>query len=613
MSKKVKDLVKQLTMYNKAYRSGKALISDGSYDNLKAQLVELDPDHPFLLEVEPTPVKSGAEVRHKIPMLSLAKAFIGDDKLERYVERVNKAANEIGVTTKFRVTPKLDGVAGNDQEDVLATRGDGRKGTDITHIFAAGVKAIGGRNKGLGEIVMVLSYFQKTFAATEDHPRNMIAGMVSADNLNDQIKKALKDGKVHFVPYVELAKQAKWEGSGSDLLKQIEQITEQLTKKADYPLDGMVVEAINPKIHQKMGSTNHHNRWQIAVKTKGETAVVTIEKIVWQTGRTGKVTPVIRINPTKISGATIRNVTAHNAGTVKELQLGEGAVIEVIRSGEVIPKLERVVKPAKTADLATKCPSCSGKLTWKRDFLYCTNPACPAQKQTGLRHWFKQIDNCDGFGPKTIETLVAKGYNTIKSVYTLTEDILIDMGFGDKQSENLINSLENSQKASIEDARLLSGLGISNLGIGDSRKLLSEYKITQVKTLTKDKIVEIKGFAEKSAEGIATGLQENADVLEFILQRYTNIEHTKGQTVATDSAISGKVVMFTGSMSQDRDEMKAQAKQLGARVITSVSKKLEILIIGKSGASQSKIDKAKKYGAEVIDEATYVQRLNNKS
>ena len=101
MSQKIKKLVAQLTEYNEAYRAGNAIITDSSYDNLKAQLVDLDPNHPFLLEVEPTPVKSGAEVRHKIPMLSLAKAFIGDGKLEKYVERVNKAAKELNVTTKF--------------------------------------------------------------------------------------------------------------------------------------------------------------------------------------------------------------------------------------------------------------------------------------------------------------------------------------------------------------------------------------------------------------------------------------------------------------------------------------------------------------------------------
>ena len=186
------------------------------------------------------------------------------------------------------------------------------------------------------------------------------------------------------------------------------------------------------------------------------------------------------------------------------------------------------------------------------------------------------------------------------------------MGFGDKQSENLITSLEASQKDDIEDARILSGLGISNLGIGDSRKLLEEYKIDQVKNLTKEKIIALKGFAEKSAAGIAAGLKENAETLEFILQRYTNIEHTKGQAVNTDSPIAGKVLMFTGKMNQDRDDMKAQAKQLGARVLSSVSKKLEILVIGEK-ASQSKIDKANNTGAQVIDEAAYVKLLNQKS
>ena len=130
-------------------------------------------------------------------------------------------------------------------------------------------------------------------------------------------------------------------------------------------------------------------------KTLGETAITTVNNIRWQTGRTGKVTPVLEIEPVLLSGAWLSNVTAHNAGTVEELKLGKGAEVEIIRSGEVIPKLLRVIKTSKEGVIST-CPSCSEKLTWQNDFLMCTNPDCPAEHQP-LFYWFKTLKQQMGF------------------------------------------------------------------------------------------------------------------------------------------------------------------------------------------------------------------------
>jgi DNA ligase (NAD+) len=185
------------------------------------------------------------------------------------------------------------------------------------------------------------------------------------------------------------------------------------------------------------------------------------------------------------------------------------------------------------------------------------------------------------------------------------------MGFGEKTAENLVASMNESKKTPTEDARFLSGFGIRHLGIGDSRKILSHYKLTEIKNLSAEDIAALPGFAEKTGTEIADGIARTWPTIEHMMGLYTALEETKGAVVDSNSPISGKVVMFTGAMEDDRDEMKAEAKDLGARVLSSVSGKLEILIIGKK-ASASKIAKAKKVDAQVLTEAEYRTLLNKK-
>ncbi|MBU4286824.1 MAG: DNA ligase, partial [Proteobacteria bacterium] len=307
----IEALVEILKKYNEAYRKGKLLVSDQEYDRLLEKLRELSPYHPFLLSVEPEKFDVKKEVRHPVPMLSTEKTYTKDD-LEKFIARVNKAANEVGITNiSFSVTPKLDGLAGRDDGTILATRGNGEVGYDISNSFNKGIIPAGGRGLGLGELVIVMSYFEEHLSDEFEHPRNMVVGIITSDTLNEFAKKALQDNMVHFVPYSVLPK---WTGSAAELLENIEQITTDLTEKTDYPIDGMVAEVTNEDVKNHMGATAHHYRWQIAIKTKGETAITTVEGIKWQVGRTGNITPVLKIRPVYLSGATIRNVTAHHAG-----------------------------------------------------------------------------------------------------------------------------------------------------------------------------------------------------------------------------------------------------------------------------------------------------------
>ena len=606
----IPELVARLKEYNRAYRHGEPLVSDAEYDNLVEELRRRDPEHPWLHQVEPESFSDRREIRHPQPMLSTEKAYTLE-ALARFIERVEKAAAELDrPEPRFRLTPKLDGLAARDDGRVFVTRGNGEVGYEISSAFVKGVIPIGGRGRGLGEIVILNSYFEEHLAAHFEHPRNLVVGIVNSDTLNPLAEKALTAGAVHFVPYSELPS---WEGPGPELLEKLEEIKKELAADCDYPLDGFVAEVTDPKVRERLGFTDHHYRWQIAIKTRGETATTTVKEITWQVGRTGTVTPVLEVEPVNISGATIRRVTAHNAGLVREKRLGPQARIEIIRSGEVIPKLEKVITPAPETVLPEKCPRCQTGLEWNNDFLKCPNPDCPAQVEQRLLHWFKTLGTADWFGPKTIARLVEAGYNNLEKLYELEPAALEALGFGPQQAKNLCEALALSRRKPVEDWRFLAAFGIPSLGRGDSRRLLARIPLERlVAGVEESEIAAIDGFAELTAATIARGLKEKREEIEKMLALGFNLVPTprsdKNREGESTHPLAGKGLVFTGKMSRPREALEEEARALGARIQKTVSGKTDLLVCGdKVGAR--KIEKAKKLGVRLLSEEEYLQLL----
>ena len=245
------------------------------------------------------------------------------------MNRVLKEANKQTIDAdEIRViaTAKLDGLAAVYREDgLLATRGDGTHGNDITSCFDKGVVNVGKSTTGVGELVMITDYFEKNLKKLGyAHPRNICVGVVNSDEINEDFIEALKDGAVRFVPYSTMDR---WEGSFDELIDNHEQIQQQVLESCQYPTDGVVVEITHSSLKTQLGSTSHHHRWQIALKQRSETKQTTVINIVWQTKRTGRVTPVLEVESIELSGANVSRVTAHHAGNVKELKLGKGAGI----------------------------------------------------------------------------------------------------------------------------------------------------------------------------------------------------------------------------------------------------------------------------------------------
>jgi len=606
----IQELVRDLTRYNEAYRKGETLISDGEYDALVERLRGLAPDHPFLSRVEPEEFGGKQKIRHPRPMLSIRKAYTRRD-LELFVARVEKAAAEIGMPSlTYQVTAKLDGVAGRDDGRRLVTRGDGIYGFDVSDAFAKGVVPWGGRGGGLGEIVMDQAYFDQHLADQFKHPRNLVVGIIKADKVNTAALQALKDKAVKFIAYDRIHKLIV---SGRELIDNIETIYRDLLEDIPYPADGIVAQVEDEALKAHMGATEHHYKWQIAFKKKGDRAQSVVREIIWQVGRTGNITPVLKIEPVTLSGATIQRVTGHHAGLIRDKCVGPGARIELIRSGEVIPKLEQVLQPAPRVEIETHCPSCRSELHWRGDFLRCTNhQGCYCQVVQGICHWFRILGNADWFGIKTVEKLVFGGLDGLERLYAETTAqgafYFEAMGFGAVQSQNLVEAIQLSLTEPVEDWRFLAALGIPSLGVGDSRKLLARYPLERLPGLSWQEIAELKGFGEIKGRTITTGLKDVAATVEYLATLDFNMLITPLAGEAEPSyasPIAGQGIVFTGKMVQGkRPEMQALARDLGAKVQTAVSGATAILVCGERVGAR-KLDKARDLGVRIISEAEF--------
>lgn len=600
---------------NAMYRSGEQYIDDLAYDAAQKIFAELYPDHEFVNQIEPELVVDGKTISLPVRMLSTDKAY-SKDEIIKWLERIQKAAQELDIPAHdiiIRVTPKLDGYAAYDDGNILYTRGDGAKGRDISIVFERGLK-VGGRGLrglGQGEIVISKSYFDEKLSAYFDNSRNMQASIIAEKNVDDRVQQAIDDGAALFFPFSELNN---WEGSINDFLNGFEAITQEIWQSSDYDVDGVVIETTNSQIKDYMGFTKHHHRWQIAFKANTEKAEVLVHKVTPQTSRTGRITPVVELEPTRLSGALISRATAHHYGMVKSKGIGPGAVIELVRSGLVIPKIERVIKAAD-AEIPNACPSCGTHVVWDGDNIVCPNTTdCPAQAENTIIHFFKTLANIDGFGPATIAILYANGIKTIHDVYTLMQqpEKLAECGFKEKTINNLVSQLKLSQTIAIEDWRFLAAFGVVRLGLASAESLLQHHPIENIFELTEEQICKIDGFAEKTATAIVEGLNSIKTEFKAIFDLGFNLNRTVllgSGTNATESPIAGKIVVFTGSMQRgSRADMEKEAKLLGAKVASSVSGKTNYLITGESVGAK-KIADAQAKGVTVITEDEYLALL----
>jgi len=607
-------LLEFIIIANLLYRGGVPLVSDTLYDFVfLEELKKRNPEHPFLHKVEPEPSLSGKTVELPVRMFSTAKSY-DFATVQRWARRIEKAAIENGTGFEsliFKATPKLDGFAAYDDGIRLYTRGDGRRGTDITRVFDRGLQVATGGDRGLGagEIVVSRSYFRENLSRYFDNSRNFQASLIKEKELEAPAAEAVRCGEAVFYPFALLPD---WQGVWSELADDFDQIIDELWDRIDYDIDGIVLEIVDSEIKAAMGATRHHHRWQIAFKRNTETAIVRVLRVVPQTSRSGRVNPVAEIEPTRLSGALIKRVSVHHYNMVREKGVGPETVIRLSRSGEVIPKIEQVVTPMQP-QIPENCPSCGSKLVWDNDFLLCiNNMKCPAQITHAIGHFFKTIGNIDGFGPASINKIYEHDIVTLSDIYTLSEEDFVKMGFGPKQSGNMVTQLRRSRSEQIEDWRFLAAFGVYRMGMGNCEKLLSTYPLEKVFELTREEVTVIKGFKEKTADAVLDGMKAVSLLFRELYSLNFTLSRTPvliSQREVKESFLTGKLVVFTGAMEQgSRDAMKNQAKKFGAKIGSSVTGKTDILVTGMRVGS-TKIKKAEELGVRVISEQKYLELI----
>lgn len=607
------ELVEFLKVANALYRGGAQIISDGEYDLTFLNELRLrHPRHPFLIEVEPEPAFLGKTVELPVRMLSTEKGYTRKS-IDQWCSRIRKAAMDMGKNfehLEFKVTPKLDGFAAYDDGKHLYTRGDGRRGTDITRVFERGlcVANSGERGLGAGEIVVNRRYFEENLQPYFENPRNFQTSVIKEKDLEEHAEKAIRDKAALFYPFAILPS---WTGTWQELISDFDGIVARARASVEFDVDGVIIETTDTDLKNSMGATRHHHRWQIAYKENLAAAQVTVIEVVPQTSRSGRINPVAKVEPTRLSGAMIQRATAHHYKMVVDKGIGPGAIIELTRSGEVIPKIEKVLSPV-AAIVPDECPSCKSKLVWDSDYLYCTNNiGCPAQIANTMEHFFKMLRHVDLFGTATVERLYDHGIRTVDEIYRLNAKDFGQMGFGPRQAENLVDQLNRSRAERIEDWRFLSAFGIFRLGPGNCEKLLAHYPLEDIFNLTEEQIIRVEGFAKKSASFLIEGLRRIKPLFAKLYSLGFNIERTLIKNISKKqlSPISGLHIVFTGTMTHgSRDDMEKEAKILGAKVGKAVSGKTNMLVTGEN-VGATKVNDAIQKGVRIVSEKDYLSIL----
>jgi len=610
-----KQLLEFLQIANDCYRAGTNLISDQVYDfQFLVELKKRDPQHEFLHQVEPEAAFSSKTIKLPQKMLSTDKAYTLQE-IEAWLKRIAKASDELELNYEsqlIRVTPKLDGFAAYDDGTRLYSRGNGVKGSDISRAFARGMTVDGDhkRGHGPGEIVVSKSYFESRLSEQFVSSRNFQAAILAEKKQDPLVQKSVDDKAVVFMPFNQLPSS---QVTPDELLSDFDTIVEDCKNGLDFDIDGVIFEVTEARIKQHMGATRHHHRWQIAFKENTDTAKVRVLGVNHQTSRSGRINPVAELEPTELSGATISQATAHHYQMVIDKGIGKGALIEIVRSGLVIPKIIDVLEKVEP-EIPDRCPSCDTELEWRGLYLFCPNQKnCPDQIKHTIEHFFKTLGNNDGFGFKTIEKLYEKNIRTIADIYSLDIDQLVGFGFGEKTATNLVNERQRSRTEAIEDWRFLAAFGIERLGQGNCERLLQHQPLLDVFKLDAEAIANIEGFAEITGSAIARGLQAIRPSFGAVYAQDFNLQTTPllADISLTENPVAGKIIVFTGSMTQgSRDEMKKQAKALGAKVGSAVSGKTDFLITGEK-VGEKKISDARNKGVEILSEAEYLTLISN--
>ncbi len=637
---------------------------DALFHELKAleeQFPELlNPDSPTQ-RVGGPPLPGLETVEHTAPMLSLDSSK-DETLLRRFDERLRKALS--GAKIGYVVEPKLDGAALElvYEEGRLVrgvTRGDGRKGEEVT-VNVRTIPSVPLRLRKdprpvprllalRAEVIMLASAFEalneRLIQAGKEpfsNPRNAAAGALR--QLDSRIVAqrplaayvydllAIEGGELttQWEILTALGDWGLWVNPEPRRMATVEEILayhQNLEARRDdlgYEIDGIVIKLDDVELRATLGATSHHPRWAYAFKFPPRREVTRILGILASVGRTGRVTPVAIMNPVEIGGVTVSRATLHNREEVARKDVRVGDKVRVERAGDVIPQVvERIDEHSdehsddpdrersEPFQMPETCPSCDTPLVERGPFSICPNTfACPAQLVGRLFHFgSRHALDIEGLGDETATLFVQTGLvKQLPDLFDLTPDQLLPLeGFAAKSATNLAAAIEKA--AHVEVARFLFGLGIPEVGTTVARDLARHFgTFVAIRAASEEELTAIDGVGPRMSEEITTFFADsrNAELLDRLLSKMQLIENEPAPASAEteDLLLAGAKVVFTGGLPNfTRQEAKAKIEALGARVVSSVSKKTTYVIVGEDPGS--KLAKAQKLGVEVLDEAGF--------
>ena len=661
----MRQLIQLIAKHNHAYYvMDQPCISDSEYDHLFHQLKALEQQHPECIQADTPTNKVGgqalskfASVIHAVPMLSLGNVFNQED-LFAFARRIDERLPNQKV--QYDVELKLDGLAISlwYENGVLVrgvTRGDGETGEDITQnvktirnlpkVLSSQHQAIPEFLEVRGEVLMPKQGFEKLNADQEAkgdktfaNPRNAAAGSLRQLDPNIAASRPLAfyaygiaqcqpnhgletmHDSLHWLTKFgfEIAERQFLCASIEEVQQRYEQI-QQERPDLKVEIDGMVIKVDSLKQQQQLGFLSREPRWATAYKFPAQAALTKVENIDWQVGRTGTLTPVARLTPVFVGGVTVSNVTLHNIGEIHRLDVRIGDTVSVYRTGDVIPKVEKVwveFRPADTemVNLPTNCPVCESPVVMPEGeaLARCSGGLyCAAQRIEAIRHFVsrKALD-IEGLGDRWVESLLHLDLlKDVADIYHLHEhrDTLLTIEkMGEKSVQNLIDAIEASKKTTL--ARFIYGLGIRGVGETTARMLANTFQtLDALKAADVEALKKTPDVGDITAEWIADFFQapHNIEVLDRLLAAGI---HWDAPTAPTRQPLNGESWVVTGTLeSMGRDEATQKLQALGARVRGSVSSKTKCVVAGEKAGS--KLDKAQKLDIRVMNEQEFLDFL----
>lgn len=635
-------------------------VPDAEYDRLMNELVEIETSYPELVvsasptqRVGATPLSEFNEVKHTVPMLSLANAF-DEEEMQAFNKRIIDKLNTAEIV--YSAETKLDGLAisivyENGILQVAATRGDGYTGEDVTQnirtIQSIPLSLMGNRIPEYlevrGEVFMTHKGFEylntkqlekgeKLFA----NPRNAAAGSLRQLDPRLTAERQLSffaygigeyKGTVELLTHTKILMQLKqWGLPVSPETKEINGVNDcfeyykaigKRRYELPYEIDGVVFKVNEISQQQELGYVSRAPRWAIAYKYPPVEEMTQVLDIDVQVGRTGAITPVARLEPVFVGGVTVTNATLHNLDEIKRKDVRIGDWVYIRRAGDVIPEIVSVIKEKRSNviefEMPETCPVCDSDVERQQGeaaFRCMGGLSCSAQNIQAIIHFAsRKAMNIDGLGDKLIIQLTKSGFvNTVADLYLLSHEQLAGLErMGSKSADNLLQALDKSRTTTFE--RFIYSLGIRDVGEATARALAKYFmSLDELKNAETDELEKITDIGPIVAHNIYSFFQQghNIEVIQSLLEAGIHWENV--QINNESNVFDGVSFVLTGSLqTMTRDEAKQKLIALGAKVSGSVSKKTDYVIYGENPGS--KYEKALQFNVKTLNEQQYIDLI----